>query len=57
MECAVCNAAMDEVEKDTSSGSDMREYVCPRCGQHQIVDRGKALWEVLAEAREEEERS
>ncbi|MGC2695984.1 MAG: hypothetical protein WA738_09350 [Candidatus Angelobacter sp.] len=51
--CPVCLLEMEQIEKTTFSGRDMREYQCPQCGRKQIVDRGKALWEVLSEANEE----
>jgi DNA-directed RNA polymerase subunit RPC12/RpoP len=31
----------------------MREYQCAKCGRKQIIDRGKALWQILSEANEE----
>lgn len=46
---------MDLVEKDTSSGRDIREYRCPQCGFETVEDRGKALWEILSDAREQAE--
>ena len=55
--CPYCNVEMDQIEKTTFSGRDMREYQCPKCGRTQIVDRGKALWEILSEAREESEKN
>lgn len=48
--CPDCNVEMDQIEKTTFSGRDMREYQCPKCGRKQIVDRGKALWAILSEA-------
>jgi ribosomal protein L37AE/L43A len=44
---------MEQIEKTTFTGRDMREYQCPKCGQKQIIDCGKALWEILSEANEE----
>lgn len=43
-------------EKDTSSGRDMRTYRCSACGRTEDVDYGIALWQVLSDAREAEER-
>jgi predicted RNA-binding Zn-ribbon protein involved in translation (DUF1610 family) len=54
--CPDCGIEMDQIEKTTFTGRDMREYQCPKCGRTQIVDRGKALWEILSEAREKEAR-
>ena len=46
---------MDMVEKDTSSGRDIREYKCSKCGYSDWEDRGKALWQILSDARESDE--
>jgi len=55
--CHDCNVEMDQIEKTTFSGRDMREYQCPKCGRTQILDRGKALWEILSEANQEAEKN
>jgi hypothetical protein len=44
-------------EKDTSSGSDLRTYRCDQCRQSHDVDRGPALWKILSDARDADERS
>ncbi len=44
---------MDQIERTTFTGRDMREYQCSKCGRKQTVDRGKALWQILSEANEE----
>ncbi len=46
---------MDMVEKDTSSGRDIREYKCSQCGYSDWEDRGTALWQILHDASEREE--
>jgi hypothetical protein len=46
---------MDMVEKDTSSGRDIREYKCSQCGYSDWEDRGTALWQILSDARESDE--
>jgi predicted RNA-binding Zn-ribbon protein involved in translation (DUF1610 family) len=51
--CPDCGVEMDQIEKTTFTGRDMREYQCPRCGRTQIVDCGQALWEILSEANRE----
>jgi predicted RNA-binding Zn-ribbon protein involved in translation (DUF1610 family) len=51
--CPDCGLEMDQVEKTTFTGRDMREYQCPKCGHKEIIDCGKALWEILSEANEE----
>jgi hypothetical protein len=47
---------MDLYEKDTSSGRDMRTYVCRPCRQYVHVDNGVALWQVLHDARKKQEK-
>jgi predicted RNA-binding Zn-ribbon protein involved in translation (DUF1610 family) len=54
--CPDCGAEMDQIEKTTFTGRDMREYQCPKCGRTQIIDRGKALWEILSEANKQEDK-
>jgi predicted RNA-binding Zn-ribbon protein involved in translation (DUF1610 family) len=44
---------MDQIERTTFTGRDMREYQCPQCGRKEIIDCGKALWQILSEANEE----
>ena len=51
--CPDCVIEMDQIEKTTFTGRDMREYQCPKCGRKQTVDCGKALWEIFSEANEE----
>ena len=55
MICARCGEAMRMTEKDTSSGRDIREYMCEGCGYSDWDDNGTALWQVLSDYREEEE--
>jgi len=50
--CPDCGVEMRQIDKTTFTGRDMREYECPRCGRTQILNRGKALWEILSEANE-----
>jgi predicted RNA-binding Zn-ribbon protein involved in translation (DUF1610 family) len=51
--CPACAIEMRQIEKTTFTGRDMREYECPQCGRRQIVDCGKALWQVLSEANQQ----
>lgn len=53
MNCAKCGEPMRQTEKDTSSGRDIREYKCDRCGYEDWEDQGKALWQILHDDREE----
>jgi len=39
--------------KDTSSGHDIREYECSRCGHTDWEDRGSAFWKILSEFNED----
>ena len=55
MNCAKCGEAMRMTKKDTSSGRDIREYVCPGCGYSDWEDTGPALWKILSDDREEYE--
>jgi ribosomal protein L37AE/L43A len=45
---------MDQIEKTTFTGREMREYQCPKCKRTQIVDCGEALWKILSDANETE---
>jgi hypothetical protein len=55
MTCEKCGEEMDLTEKDTSSGRDIREYKCSRCGHTDWEVRGPALWKILSDDREETE--
>ena len=48
--CPDCRVEMDQIEKTTFTGRDMREFQCPKCGRKQIFDFGDALWKVLSDA-------
>lgn len=54
MNCPNCDREMDLVEKDTSSGRDMRTYRCKQCNESHDVEFGVALWKVLSDAHESE---
>jgi transposase-like protein len=51
--CPDCRVEMEQIEKNTFTGRDMREYECPKCGRTQIIDCGEALWQILSEANQE----
>jgi hypothetical protein len=55
MDCAKCGEPMRQTEKDTSSGRDIREYKCDRCGHCDWEVRGPALWQILHDDREKTE--
>jgi hypothetical protein len=54
MICSKCGEEMRMTEKDTSSGRDIREYLCDGCGHSDWEERGPALWQILSDDREEE---
>jgi len=43
-------------EKDSSSGRVMREYTCSKCHWSDFADEGTALWQILSDDREEQEK-
>ncbi|HYL91978.1 MAG TPA: hypothetical protein VEW69_02355 [Alphaproteobacteria bacterium] len=51
--CPDCNLEMDQIERTTFTGRDMREYQCPKCGRKEIVDAGEALWQILSNAKKD----
>jgi ribosomal protein S27AE len=53
MICSQCGEEMRMTAKDTSTGRDIREYECSRCGHTDWEDRGSAFWKVLSEFNEE----
>ena len=53
MICPNCGESMHMTEKDTSSGRDIREYLCPGCGHSDWEDNGVALWKVLSDGANE----
>ena len=53
MICSKCGEAMRMTEKDTSSGRDIREYLCDSCGHSDWEDNGTALWQILHDDRVE----
>lgn len=53
MICSKCGDEMRMTEKDTSSGRDIREYLCDGCGHSDWEDNGTALWQILHDDREE----
>jgi len=52
MECPSCGREMTLEDKSTFAGDDRRTYRCDACGRSEIVNRGKAPWEVPHEANE-----
>jgi DNA-directed RNA polymerase subunit RPC12/RpoP len=56
MKCPKCGHEMDLEGKDTTSGGDMRTYICRPCKERVDVDTGVALWKVLHDGEEMEEK-
>ncbi len=54
MICAKCGASMNQTDKNSFSGRVIREYACS-CGHTDWEDEGVALWQVLHDAREQDE--
>ena len=52
MTCANCGGKMEQTEKTTFTGRDMREYKCSNCGRTEIIDHGIATWQALSDADE-----
>jgi predicted nucleic acid-binding Zn-ribbon protein len=55
MICTQCGSLMDQTDKNSFSGRVIREYLCPKCGHTDWEDDGVALWQVLHDAREQDE--
>ena len=55
MICAKCGELMDQTDKNTFTGRVIREYECRKCGHTDWEDDGVALWQVLHDAREQDE--
>lgn len=53
--CSECGGEMDQIEKTTFTGREMREYECRKCGRKEIVDSGPALWQILSDANKPED--
>lgn len=52
--CPDCNVEMEQIEKTTFTGREMREYQCPQCKRTLILDCGDALWKILSDANKRE---
>lgn len=48
--CPDCQLPMEQIEKTTFTGREMREYQCPNCKHTEIIDCGIALWQALSDA-------
>lgn len=54
--CPECGGELKLEEKDTSSGRDIREYRCAKCGKAVAVDGGAAVWKALHDENERKEK-
>ena len=54
--CSACGGEMDQIEKTTFSGRDMREFECRKCGRKEIMDYGDALWKILSDANKPDDK-
>jgi hypothetical protein len=52
--CPKCSGRTRLVDKDTSSGRDIREYGCQACGWSHVFDVGVALWKIMSDAKNDE---
>lgn len=48
--CPDCSVEMEQIEKTTFTGREMREYECRKCGRKETVDCGVALWKAISDA-------
>jgi len=55
--CPECGGQIREIDKDTSTGRDIRWYSCRSCNWTEEFDVGIALWKVISLGKQEEERS
>jgi hypothetical protein len=46
--CPRCGSATRQIEKDTSSGREIREFGCTKCDWSHIFDCGPALWKLMS---------
>lgn len=53
--CADCGIEMEQIEKTTFTGREIREYQCPKCKRTLILDCGEALWKILSDANREKD--
>jgi hypothetical protein len=52
--CPECNGVTRQIEKETFSGQEMREYECQACGWRHIFELGPALWTVFSNANNDD---
>lgn len=51
--CPKCGEAVEELNRETDSGHDVRFYKCSACSWGDFVDVGVALWKALSDAKKE----
>ncbi len=47
-QCPQCGGKVQELDKDTGSGRDIRYFHCYACGWNDSIDVGMALWKALS---------
>jgi rubredoxin len=52
--CPTCGKATRQIEKDTFSGREMREFACEACGWKHDFDFGPALWTFMSGSRDDD---
>ncbi len=50
--CPQCGGPVKELDKDTSSGRDIRLYHCGKCEWSDSIDVGIALWKALSSEKD-----
>jgi hypothetical protein len=51
--CPECDSQVTELDKDTSSGRDVRLYHCTACQWSAFIDVGEAMWKTLSHLNDE----
>jgi len=52
--CPKCGGSVRQVNKDTFSGREMREFECKACGWNHAFDTGPALWTLMSRSADDE---
>jgi predicted RNA-binding Zn-ribbon protein involved in translation (DUF1610 family) len=55
--CPECGEKAIEIDKDTSSGRDIRFYACSVCQWNDFIDVGIALWQAYSSANTDDKSS
>lgn len=52
--CPECGGETVQIDRDTFSGRDMREFECKQCRWNAVFEFGPALWKVISDAKDGE---